>query len=85
MLDSIIYFLLKYTFVFTAVLFVVKFLLFIRHKNKHWTIIDFFYFNEINIKFTQNVERVRLKKIQNSLSITILVLLILQFFTTLLL
>lgn len=85
MLDTILYFVVKYSFVITAMLFLVKFLLFLRYKNKNWTIIEFFYFNSVNIKFTAKAERARLKRLQNSLSVAILLLLIFQLFSALLL
>jgi len=78
MLDLIIYILVKYTYVVATFFFVVKIILFFRHKNKNWTFLEFLYFNEVNIKFTSKAERVRHKRQQNLLSIIILTLLIVQ-------
>ena len=80
MLDAIIYFLLKYTYVFISILFIIKFFLFFKHKNKNWTIMQFLYFHPVNIKLTANIERAKSKRTQNTLSIFILILLVIQVF-----
>ncbi len=76
MLDSIIYFLLKYIYVIAAVLFLIKILLFLKNNNKHWTVSQFLYFNPSNTQFTQNAERAKVKRIQNLLSIAIIIILL---------
>lgn len=79
MLDVIIYFLLKYAYVLSAVLLLIKTFLFIKNKNKNWTIGQFFFFTPTNIQFTPSAERAKLKRVQNQLSIAIALLLIIQF------
>lgn len=83
MLDLILYFLLKYTYLLAAALFAVKIILFLKHKNKNWTLLQFIYFNQINIRLTSNSDRARLKKLQNSLSIAIVILLAIQILSVL--
>lgn len=78
MLDVIIYFFLKYCYVLAVLLFLIKIFLFIKNKNKNWTTLQFFYFNSMNIQFTPKVERARLKRIQNQLSIAIIITLAIQ-------
>ena len=78
MIDSIIYFLLKYFYLLAGVLLLVKILLFIKNKNKRWTVLQFLYFNSVNIQFTESAERAKVKRIQNLLSIAILIILFLQ-------
>ncbi len=78
MLDYIIYFILKYTYIISAVIFLVKIFFFLRYKNKNWRFSEFLYFNQINIKYTSTVERAKMKRTQNVLSIVILSLLLLQ-------
>ena len=78
MLDFIIFLLLKYTYVLAVILFLVKVFLFAKNKNKNWTVIQFLYFNPTNIQFTPNAERARLKRVQNQLSIAIVILLAIQ-------
>lgn len=78
MLDLIIYFLIKYAYVLAVLLFVIKMFLFIKNKNKNWTVSQFFYFNPTNIQFTPSAERAKLKKVQNQLSIGIMLFLIIQ-------
>ncbi|MCW3080669.1 MAG: hypothetical protein JWR87_2099 [Segetibacter sp.] len=78
MLDFIIFLLLKYTYVLAAVLFLVKIFLFLKNKNKNWTMSQFLFFNPTNIQFTPNAERAKLKRVQNQLSIAIIVLLAIQ-------
>ena len=56
MLDFIIYFLLKYTYLLAAVLFLIKSFLFVKNKNKNWTMSQFLYFNPSNIQFTPGQE-----------------------------
>lgn len=43
MLDLIIYFLLKYTYVLAAVLFLIKSFLFVKNKNKNWKVNQFLF------------------------------------------
>ena len=78
MLDYIIYFILKYTYIISAVIFLLKVFLFLRYKNKNWRFGEFLYFNQINIKYTSTVERAKMKRTQNALSIIIVALLFLQ-------
>jgi len=78
MIDSIIYFLLKYFYLLAGVLLLVKILLFIKNKNKRWTVLQFLYFDPVNIQFTESAERAKVKRIQNLLSIAILIILFLQ-------
>lgn len=78
MLDATIYFLLNYTYVIIGLLFLLKTILFIRHKNKNWRLSEFLYFNQLNIRFTPNLERAKLKRLQNFLSYIILFLLVVQ-------
>lgn len=78
MLDNIIWFILRYTYIIIGVIFLVKAYLFIRHRNKNWRFTEFFYFNQVNIKYTSTAERAKLKRIQNILSVVILTLLIVQ-------
>ena len=78
MLDYIIYFILKYTYIITAAIFLVKAFLFIRYKNKKWRFAEFIYFNQVNIKYTSTAERAKAKRIQNTLSVIIFVFLIIQ-------
>jgi len=78
MLDFIIYFLLKYTYLLAAVLFLIKSFLFVKNKNKNWTMSQFLYFNPSNIQFTPDPERARLKRVQNQLSIAIIIFLVIQ-------
>lgn len=84
MIDFIIYFFLKYTYLFISLSFLVKIFLFIKHRNKKWKIIDFLYFNQVNIKFTPNSERAKIKRIQNVLSLVILILIVVQVLSVLL-
>ncbi len=81
MLDMIIYFLLKYTYVVTLFLFLIKTILFLKHRNKNWTVLQFIFFNPINIRFTSKNERVKYKRIQNGLSVAILLLIIIEIFS----
>ena len=78
MLDTIIWFILRYTYVIIGAIFLVKAYLFVRHRNKYWRFTEFFYFNQVNIKYTSTAERAKLKRIQNTLSVVILALLIVQ-------
>ena len=78
MLDFIIYFLVKYTYVLAAALFIIKIFLFVKNKNKNWTVVQFLYFNPSNIQFTPSPERARLKRVQNQLSIAIMIFLFIQ-------
>lgn len=78
MLDFIIYFLLNYTYVLAAALFLIKSFLFVKNKNKNWTIAQFLYFNPSNIQFTPSPERARLKRVQNQLSIVTIILIVIQ-------
>lgn len=78
MLDMIIYFLLKYSYVIAAVLFLIKTILFFKNKNKNWTVIEFLYFKPSNIQYTSSAERAKLKKIQNQLSLTVVTFLVIQ-------
>lgn len=78
MLDVIIYFFLKYAYVLAALLFLIKTFLFLKNKNKNWTIVEFFYFPSSNIQFTQNAQRARLKRVQNQLSIAIIIFVVIQ-------
>lgn len=78
MLDNIIWFILRYPYVIIGVLFVFKVFFFLRHRNKHWRVSEFFFFNQVNIKYTSTAERAKLKRTQNLLSILILALFILQ-------
>jgi hypothetical protein len=84
MIDLSIYVFLSYTYVFIAILFLVKIVLFLKHRNKNWTITQFIFFTETNIKFTTNSERSKLKKTQNFLSAVILFLLVIQILSVLL-
>ena len=84
MLDDIIYFILNYSLVVMAVLFLVKAILFIIYKNKNWRLFEFIYFNQVNIKYTSTSERARAKRLQNTLSFIILVFLILKLLTSIL-
>ena len=78
MLDIIISFFLKYSYAIAALLFLIKVFLFFKNKNKNWTVIEFLYFKSSNIQFTSNSERIKLKKVQNQLSIAIIVFLVIQ-------
>lgn len=78
MLDLIISFFLNYSYAIAALLFLIKILLFFKNKNKNWTLVEFLYFKSSNIQFTSNSERVKLKRVQNQLSIAILVFLVIQ-------
>jgi hypothetical protein len=78
MLDSIIYFLLKYLYLLAALLFIIKFLLFIKYKNRRWTLIQFIYFDPTNIQLTPSAERAKLKRVQNQLSIAIMIIIAIQ-------
>jgi hypothetical protein len=69
MLDFFIFLLLKYTYVLAAILFLVKIFLFVKNKNKNWTISQFLFFNPTNIQFTPNAGRAKLKRMQNQLRI----------------
>ncbi|HEX8357983.1 MAG TPA: hypothetical protein VF610_11245 [Segetibacter sp.] len=80
MVDYLIAFLLNYSYVFIAVLFVIKIVLFMRHKNKTWTVAQFFYFNPMGIKYTSNNERAKVKRLQNGLSVAIVVMILVQLF-----
>jgi hypothetical protein len=78
MLDLIIYFFLKYSYLIAVFLFLIKIFLFFKNKNKNWRVIEFLYFKPTNIQFTSNVERAKLKKVQNQLSVAIIVFLVIQ-------
>jgi hypothetical protein len=78
MLDIIIYFFLKYSYLIAVLLFLIKIFLFFKNKNKNWTVVEFLYFKPTNIQFTSNAERAKLKKVQNQLSIAIIVFLVIQ-------
>lgn len=78
MIDSLIIFLLKYGYLISAALLIIKIFIFIKHKNKTWTFGQFLFFDQLNIKLTSTVERARLKRVQNLLSILILTFLLLQ-------
>lgn len=78
MLDVIIYFLMKYAYIIAVALFVIKVLLFVKNRNKNWTLIQFFYFDSTNMQFTQNATRIKLKRVQNQLSISIIVFIVIQ-------
>lgn len=78
MIDSLIIFLLKYAYLISAALLIIKIFIFIKHKNKTWTFGQFLFFDHLNIKLTSTVERARLKRVQNLLSILILTFLLLQ-------
>ena len=84
MLDYIIYFILKYTYLISGMIFLVKTYLFVRYKNKNWRFYEFFYFNQVNIKYTSTNERAKMKRTQNVLSFTIFILLIIQLLSILL-
>lgn len=78
MLDFVIFLLLKYTYILAAVLLLIKTVLFVKNKNKNWTFMQFLYFNATNIQFTSSSERARLKKVQNQLSIAIMIIIVIQ-------
>jgi len=78
MLDLIIYFLLKFSYLIAVALFLIKIFLFFKNKNKNWTVVEFLYFKPTNIQFTSNSDRAKLKRVQNQLSIAITVFLIIQ-------
>ncbi|MCW3113978.1 MAG: hypothetical protein JWR18_2374 [Segetibacter sp.] len=78
MLDFVIFLLLKYTYILAAVLLLIKTVLFVKNKNKNWTFMQFLYFNATNIQFTSSSQRARLKKVQNQLSIAIMILIVIQ-------
>ncbi len=78
MLDTIIYLFLSYAYVVAAILFLIKTFLFFKNKNKNWTLVEFLYFKPTNIQFTSNVERARLKRVQNQLSVGIILFLLIQ-------
>ena len=78
MIDYLISFSLKYSYLLIAALFVLKIVFFIRHRNKNWTIAQFFYFDPLKIKFTSNNERAKLKRLQNTLSIAIVLMILVQ-------
>ncbi len=78
MVDVVIYFLIRYTYVLAAILLLIKSFLFIKNKNKNWTVSQFLYFNPSNIQFTPSPERAKLKRIQNQLSVAIIILLLIQ-------
>jgi hypothetical protein len=50
----------------------------VKNKNKNWTFMQFLYFNATNIQFTSSSERARLKKVQNQLSIAIMIIIVIQ-------
>lgn len=78
MLDVVIYFLLKYAYVLAILLFVVKTVLFVKNRNRNWRLTQFLYFNPTNIQLTSKPERAKLKRLQNQLSIAIVIFLVLQ-------
>lgn len=78
MLDFVIFLLLKYTYILAAVLLLIKTVLFVKNKNKNWTFMQFLYFNATNIQFTSSSQRARLKKVQNQLSIAIMIIIVIQ-------
>ena len=61
----------------TIVLFVTKVVLFIQNKNKNWKLEHFLYFDIIDIKLSKP-ERAKHKRIQNALTISIVVLFIIN-------
>ena len=63
MIDNIIYFVINYSYTIMAVLFLIKAILFIIYKNRHWRLHEFLYFNQVNIKYTSTVERAKAPKI----------------------
>ena len=78
MLDTIIYLLLRYAYVVAVILFIIKIFLFFKNKNKNWTFVEFLYFKPTNIQFTSKFERAKLKRIQNQLSVGIILFLLIQ-------
>ena len=78
MLDIVIYFFLKYSYIIAALLFSIKTFLFFKNKNKNWTVVEFLYFKPTNIQFSSDADRAKLKRVQNQLSIAIIVFLIIQ-------
>jgi len=85
MTDSILYYIIHYTYVVSILLFIVKVALFIRHKNKKWNFVSFLYFDLVSIKFSSSPERAKFKKIQNHLSVLILFMIIINLITAFLL
>jgi hypothetical protein len=84
MLDTIIYLLLSYAYVVAAILFLIKTFLFFKNKNKNWRLVEFLYFTPTNIQFTSNVERAKLKRVQNQLSGGVILFLLIQLVVALL-
>ena len=78
MLDAIIFFLLKYTYVFIALLFGTKTFLLLTIDYKSGSFSKFFYYNYTNLVLSSNRKRYRYKKIQNNLTIGILFLVVIQ-------
>lgn len=78
MLEFVIFLLLKYTYLLAVAVLLIKTVLFVKNKNKNWTFVHFLYFSAGNIQFTASNPRARLKRVQNRLSIAILILLVIQ-------
>ena len=78
MFDIFIYFILKYIYLFSVVLFLIKIYLFVKNRNKNWTIAHFLYFNPNTIHYSSNEVRAKLKRIQNHLSFAIIIILVVQ-------
>lgn len=78
MLDNIIYFIIIYSYTIIGILFLLKIILFILYRTKNWSLFEFFYFNQVNIKYTASVERARVKRFQNILTFLIVFILILK-------
>lgn len=78
MLDFTIYFLLNYTYLFAVTLFLVKVYLFVKHKNSKWRFYNFLYFGVDAMNFSSSEERLRHKKTQNQLTVSIVLFLTIQ-------
>ncbi len=78
MVDLVIEFFIRYNLAILAAACLFKIFLFLKDKNRNWTIEHFFYFSESNILQSEDDSRESKKKLQNIFSITILLLIIIQ-------
>jgi F0F1-type ATP synthase membrane subunit a len=80
MLDSILSHYKFYCPLLIGLFLLLKVFLFFSYKNKGWGFAHFLYFSHVNIELSHDAKRERIKKIQNALSIGIIVTLIIFIF-----
>lgn len=78
MLDLIIYILITRIYIIIGVLFVAKFIMFLTSEYRSWSLSKFFYYPYMNLVLTSNPKRIRYKKLQNNLTLAILIFALMQ-------